>query len=399
MMRRLTTLVLVAACAAGASAQADGDIVFATTSGVFYLPADLSTAETVWPGPGVGSFGWQSLKTATGNQGVVGGNTTGTVVRLAHGGNMATLGQLTSGWATAIDLDTDYRYICSATTSGIVTMGVSGGSSVFNTAGNASINGLCRNLRNGDWAFVTSSPSPQYLGVVSYNGQTLTRLTTIQSGATGVCYMPAADQYAVTYLSTAAPVRIYSSSGLLRRSIYLPTNVRGNCCAYDQRTGSLYVGTVEGVLYELTSAGNFVRRRSTTRGSINGIDIYGDQRISVRVFGTNPVDMNVILFFRGMSGQPYCLALSLGMAPGISLPGGRINLQPDPLFFLTACGQLPFFTTGFTGTIRPTGSANGFFTIPVHVPFGTPVHVSGVVIDPASPGGIAIGNTETIIQH
>ncbi len=401
MKRLLIALTIVIGCVAGASAQpAEGDIVFSTTSGVFHLPADFSTAESIWPGTGIGSLGLQCIKTAYGNQGVVGGDISGAMYRITTGGSIVTLGNLTSGWATGIDLDTDYRYICSASTAGLVTKGISAGSSVFHNASGATVNGICRNLRTGDWAFVTTAPTQTYLGVVSHSGASLTRLATIPGGATGVCYMPDVDQYAVTFLSTTTPLQIYSSTGALRQSVFLPTNVRGNCCAYDQRTSRLYVGTIEGVAYELTNTGVFVRRRAMTRGAINGIDVFGDQRISIRVFGTSPVDMNVILSFRGSAGKPYCLALSLGMAPGLTIPGaGRINLAPDGLFFATVCGGQPFFTQGFTGTMRAANSGNGFFTIPAHVPFGTPVHVSGVVIDPAQPGGFLLGNTETIVQH
>ncbi len=401
-MKRLLTGVAVAiGCVAGAHAQpAEGEIVFSTTAGVFHLPADFSSAESVWPGTGVGSIRLQCIKTASGNQSVVGGSATGAMFQLTVAGTVFSLTSLTSGWATGIDLDTEHRYICSASTAGLVTKGISGGSSVFHNASGATVNGICRNLRTGDWAFVTTAPAPEVLAVVPFNGQSMTRLSLIPSGATGICYMPDIDQYAVTFLSTTTPLQIYSSSGTLQRSVVLPTNVRGNCCAYDQRTSRLYVGTAEGVLYELTNTGAFVRRRSTTRGSISGIDVFGDQRISVRVVATGPSSVNVILYFAGSAGKPYCLALSLGVAPGLTIPGaGRINLAPDGLFFATVCGGQPFFTQAFTGTMRPTNSANGYFTIPAHVPVGTPIHVSGVVIDPAQPGGFLVGNTETVVQH
>lgn len=400
MRRLLTLLTITAAFGCGATAQpAEGDIVFTTTAGIFHIPASLSTADSVWPGTGIGGLRLQSVKTEYGNNAVVGGDANGRVFSVRTTGGISQIEQFNTGFVTALDLDNDDRYMCATGVAGMTAVGLSGGIALINPLAGATANGICRNLRNGRWAVVTSSASP-YLGELQYDGSGLNRIAVLPAAASGVCYMPDLDTYAVTLLSTSTPLQIYRSNGSLARSIWLPTDVTGNCCTYDTRTRQLYVGTTQGVIYRLDNLGQFISRRSTSRGSISGIDVFGDQRVSVRTPATNPAQARVNLRFSASAGRSYCMALSLSMSSGIAIPGaGTLQMQPDPLFFQTACGGLPFFTSGFTGILSVSGSANAFFTIPAHVPVGTPVHVAAVAIDPAAPGGIAIGNTETVIQH
>ncbi len=400
MRRILRTLATAAVLGAGAAAQpTEGNIVFTTTSGLFYVPADLSTSGSVWPGMGIGGLRLQSVKTEYANNGIVGGDANGRVFSVGVSGGISQIAQYNTGFATALDLDNDDRYMCATGVAGLTAVGLAGGISLINPLAGATANGICRNLRNGRWAVVTSSTSP-YLGELNFDGSALNRIAVLPAAASGVCYMPDLDTYAVTLLSTSTPLQIYRSNGSLARSIWLPTDVTGNCCTYDTRTRQLYVGTTQGVIYRLDNLGQFVGRRSTGRGSISGIDVFGDQRVSVRTPATGPAQARVNLRFRASGGRSYCMALSLSMSNGVSIPGaGTLQMQPDTLFFLTACGGLPFFTSGFTGTLSVSGSATASFTLPGHIPVGTPVHVSAVAIDPAAPGGIAIGNTETVIQH
>lgn len=83
-------------------------------------------------------------------------------------------------------------------------------------------------------------------------------------------------------------------------------------------------------------------------------------------------------------GQPYFLFASLGMQPGIPLPGGGLlPLQSD---FLVAASLDPgnVFFGGFTGTLGPGGTGNPFVQVP-NLPFlvGMQVWFAGFTLDTA----------------
>ena len=57
------------------------------------------------------------------------------------------------------------------------------------------------------------------------------------------------------------------------------------------------------------------------------------------------------------AGDAYRVALSFSHMPGIPLGGPYLHLAPDTLFALTAAGDVPGFTAGFSGTLDVWGRA------------------------------------------
>jgi hypothetical protein len=91
---------------------------------------------------------------------------------------------------------------------------------------------------------------------------------------------------------------------------------------------------------------------------------------------------------RGNAGRTYVLFAALSPRPGLRLPDGRtLQLAPDALFFATA--QLPTIFQGFAGTIGSGGIASARVYIPMGLPAGLRLFVSGVVLNSTAPSGIA----------
>jgi len=74
-------------------------------------------------------------------------------------------------------------------------------------------------------------------------------------------------------------------------------------------------------------------------------------------------EYNLLLSFPGEAGSAYVLGASLGLRPGLSLPGGAyVPLNPDPLLVWSLSDPQTF--AGFTGTLDPAGRALARWRIP-----------------------------------
>jgi hypothetical protein len=96
-------------------------------------------------------------------------------------------------------------------------------------------------------------------------------------------------------------------------------------------------------------------------------------------------------------GLAYVSALSLAASPGVVLPDGRIvHLAPDPLFLMTASGQLPY--PGSVGTLDAFGSATMLIPIPNDpILSGLVISCAFVTLDTNSPSGVrSIGVTKAL---
>lgn len=393
MRRFLCGIALVAAASAAPAQVIDGRILFCSTLGVFHAAPDLSTSANH---PGfLTQSGIQTVRTAWGNGAFIGGTAAGLVLRVTSMGTTTTIASFPSG-VTSIALDQDANYLFGTSASGVIRMSTAGGTpSTFGPYGAAAISGICRNLDNGRFGVLTTSPALLY---ETDRAGTTTTLASLAAGPpTGICYMPDTNRYAVTYQSTATPLQFVTAAGTIAGSIYM-NGQTGASCTYDPISRQLYVGTGAGFVYRLSNAGSIVNSLQSGVGAITGIDVYDDQNISVNSSGASPSTASVKVTFAASVSSSYCLALSFGLRPALGIPGaGFLNLRAEPLFFLTACTNLPGLTTRFVSTVNAAGEQGATFRIIGGLPSGTRYYVSGAAVNPSLPGGLDIGNTELVI--
>jgi len=93
------------------------------------------------------------------------------------------------------------------------------------------------------------------------------------------------------------------------------------------------------------------------------------------------------------------MALAFGGAPGIRLPGKRLlELNPDPLFFLSVTTALPMFGN-FTGTLDSSGKASAWVDIPRDPAlYGLQFAAAFLTFNPSSPGGIHAFSKSTVVS-
>lgn len=169
---------------------------------------------------------------------------------------------------------------------------------------------------------------------------------------------------------------------------------------HDQRTGNFVVKGIQNPVFVMDRSCN---RLTSAVHVVEDLKVMDEQNVIHAVAATGPVytfdrQLNVVAFCRfssflvaermdvwgrrklvggydalarrydvrgqfihpGSAGSAYCLALSFGLRPGLSLGStscGLLNLNVShPAFFLSACGGLDgTITTGFAGTTDGTG--------------------------------------------
>jgi hypothetical protein len=88
------------------------------------------------------------------------------------------------------------------------------------------------------------------------------------------------------------------------------------------------------------------------------------------------------------AGRAYVLGISEAATPGILLPASQrvLDLRFGDLLILSATQAIPVFSN-FVGVLSPTGQANASLFVP-NLPSFT-FHLSGLVLNPAAPDGVA----------
>ena len=91
-------------------------------------------------------------------------------------------------------------------------------------------------------------------------------------------------------------------------------------------------------------------------------------------------------------GKPYAVVAGLsGVRPGITLPDGRrLNLNLDPIVYLTLTGQLPGIWHGGPGQLDAQGEARGMLDLSaLGTTFHVPLWIARAVLDAQAPCGLA----------
>jgi hypothetical protein len=164
-------------------------------------------------------------------------------------------------------------------------------------------------------------------------------------------------------------------------------------------------------VYKVDQAGVFITlyRYGTTLTRNNfapaGITKYGCRHVVCNGTGIPGSSVQVRFTSRkpGDAGKRYQLACSFNNKSGIKMPNGEwLDLTWDTLLWLSATDLLPATFQNFRGNLDAYGEAEAWVNIPGSLPrqLRVPIFVSGVIIDPAVPGGIrTVGNTHWFLLN
>ena len=129
---------------------------------------------------------------------------------------------------------------------------------------------------------------------------------------------------------------------------------------------------------------------------LTGVAEYGSRRVALSgaAIPGSTVAIHLQSDQASDAGKSYVLAMSLATRPSVggTFPNGEVlNLAPDTLFLVTVQNVLPHIFVGFQGVLDAQASAQAAVHLPAALPGGQnlPLHVGGVVVDPAAPAGIS----------
>ena len=323
------------------------------------------------------------------------GTTTGNIYQFDSKGAVSTVTTLTPTGGMDITLDQDASFlVVNFNDYKIYRVLLSGVSVLYtfpSTYGKPRT--ICRDGNTGDFIVGTvSGIGSGRLVRFSSRRKSIASLSSAIGSVYGVDWIPQTGEYVVACLRGTRQYLSWVTATGSTRSSYPLTNV--NCVTVNQKTGQVFAATTKGMVYEFTYSGSYVRRVSYGSNYLfSGIDVWEDQNVSTLVSVTQK-QVQVALKFVQSPGRPFIVAISFASYPGLMLTANHwLNLNLDPLFFLTVGGGLPYFTSNFSGTLDGTGRAFAYFMMPV---FGTPVYVCAAVVNPAFPIGLDISNVEVV---
>jgi hypothetical protein len=363
-----------------------------TGAGVFYVTWPSSTLRTLHGGLTV-----NAVKTAYGNaRAMVIGTNTGTLYYVDAAGAYTTITSKLPAGGAGVELDQDaYSMVINFDDSRMYRVTQSGGVSTFLTftATHGRPNAICRDGDSGDWVVGTSN------GLLLKVDRVTAAISTMASGLGAIYdaeFMDQTGEFAVIREAGLAIVRRSGSVHYSRSISY------ANAVAVDHKSGRIYVATyLNHQILELTSTATIVRNRIYSTPvdlQFTGIDVWDDQNVSTIAHGDRGSKVTIVLRFETSRGRPYAVALSLAQRPGIAFSAGNVlNMRLDTLFLLTAGGALPYWTSGFAGTINTSnGLGYAYFTIPWNLSPGSCLYAGAAAVNPSAPNNLDVGNVMAI---
>lgn len=141
-----------------------------------------------------------------------------------------------------------------------------------------------------------------------------------------------------------------------------------------------------GILQRVDLATGAVVQNVTLAASIGHLDVYGSRRIACEGSGAPGTSVRVRLASRRSDDAlaPYRLAASFSRHLALDFGiGDRLNLTPDPLFYLSVSGRAPGIFRRFSGSTDVNGNATASIEIPPTLPagLGLPIYVGGIITD------------------
>jgi len=402
MQRRILLLAVVVAVGFSIGVQGvpaqprQGDLVvtrYSPYGGIFYAEWPNSVLQTLHAG-----WNLDAVKMCWGNEYVHAvSRDTGYVYKYTVSGTWTTVCKSLPLSAAAMALDQDGTYLVAIPNDyRLYRMSATGGVSVWLTLSGTKPNAICRDGNTGDWIVGTTSG----IGVgqllrIDRTSKSIATLSTSIGSVYGVDWIPQTGEYVV---ACTRAVRSYvswvRSDGSIRTSSTSASNP--DCVKADQRTGRVFVGGSSGdtgIVYEFTYSGTYVRGRSYGNGRISSIDVWQHQNVSVATWNT-PQRVLARLKFPRSPNRPYYVALSFACRPGFQFSTNNwANLTLDTLFLVTFGGNLPYFTSAFSGKLNNVGYANAGFVMPYS---GSRVYVSAVAVNPVFVDNLDIGNVEVV---
>ncbi len=389
LLARLAAVALLAAAGLPAQTVRDGDLVLASngsTRGALYVDPASSVLRTL-----DATRSYAGLHMSWGNDAawVLSGSR---VLFVNPAGKVTTVVNFVTGSLGAIAADQDARFWITNQSTGHVYRLF--GSTATTIATLPSPSAICR---DGDTGHFVVGSTQGALYRVNRETYAVTTLAQGLGSISGVAYVPSAGgRFVVSRLASGGAVAIVDRTGAVSATANLAD---ANCVTFDERRNRIFAGGTgasAGNVFELTVQGAVVRTLSVGAGvSISGIDVWGDRDVSLTGTGVQGSRATAYLAFPDSPNRAYCVALSLANRPAIRVAGQHQHIAPDAVFFLTACGGLPLWTTGFTGTLDSGGIANARFVLP-YVP-GLRLYVGASAVNPGKPGGLDVGNTEVVL--
>lgn len=256
-------------------------------------------------------------------------------------------------------------------------------------SGVGSLNALTRNGIDGN--FICGSFNGHLIKVDS---RTYTA-TTVRTGLpkmTGLEYIPSSRRLLMTAQTGAY---IMTTTGAIVRTITTSAGFMNACCV-DEVRDELFVANNAGVVYRCTGTGTIIASNDFGAEVWSGLDIYQDKKVRVATTGVRGSSASIGLNFPTSTSRPYCCALSLRQTPFRFGTNNVLNMAVDQLFLLTACGGLPYFTSGFAGTLSSSGTGSASFSIPIALPQNSTLYVGAVAVNPSAPNGFDVGNVAIV---
>lgn len=386
---RFAAVALLVAGGLGAQSVADGDLVLASngsTRGVFHVDPSTQALRTL-----DASQSCAAVHTSWGNDAawMLAGSR---VFFVNAASRVSTVVNFVTGSLGGLAADQDARFWITNQSTGHVYRLF--GSTATTVATLPSPSAICRDGTTGHFVVGSTQGALYRIDRETY------AVTTLAQGLgsiSGVAYLPSAGgRFAVSRLAAGGAVAIVDRTGNVTTTANLAD---ANCVTFDERRNRIFAGGTgasAGRIFELTVQGAVVRTLSVGSGvSISGIDVWGDRDVSLSGTGVQGSRGTAYLSFPESPNRAYCVALSLANAPAIRVGGQHQHIAPDAIFFLTACGGLPLWTTGFAGTLDSGGVGNARFVLP-YVP-GLRLYVAASAVNPGKPGGLDVGNTEIVL--
>ncbi len=393
-MKRLTlTAALLAALTAVTTAQPrEGrSVVLAGAKGLYELDHTRSRITTLLSMPSGAELNALCMR-ETNAEALVVDRIGKRLLNHTESGSTSTFLSLASMTAVhGIALDTDGRYVI-----------VDGGSTLYRTNGSdnrstplsfanlpAPPTAVCIDDDTGDYIVTVYRTRPAASAVLRIH-RTTRAVSTIASGLgqlTGVDHSQRTGDFIVT-TRTAPHIRVVRRDGTTGAT---RTLVGANAVRIDDVNGDVWVAATDRVMRYSETFAVSKAFPGVSGDILHGIELWGRQKIAGRVaeIPSRSTDFTIQGRFPSSPSMPYACALSMaGLRPGIAVSATRtINAALDPIFLATMNGNLPVYTSGFTGRTSGVGGFQSTFLVPP-VLLGTQFVFVAVAINPSMPNSI-----------
>jgi len=180
---------------------------------------------------------------------------------------------------------------------------------------------------------------------------------------------------------TGLPRSLY---GCGRHDLQTAANPRFVMCSYTTSPNGGYLYYLDTKTWAVTSV-----NLNILRFYAYGFDFYGGRH--TQTMRTAKRTWQVRYSAPRFPGKRFVAMMGIsGVRPGILLPDGRtINLNFDPVGFMTVTGMIPTIWKGGAGVLDKNGEAIGGLDLTGIPQLGIPAWIAWIIYDPAAPGGIA----------